>query len=44
MNKQIGGIEPLILCGRNEVLTPLPDFIQIKIHIVIFLVGEEIGF
>jgi len=33
MNKQIGGMEPLIYSEGKE-LTPLPDFIQIKIHIV----------
>jgi len=27
-------MEPLIYAEGNEGLTPLPDFIQIKIHIV----------
>jgi hypothetical protein len=34
MNQQIGGMELLILAEGNEGLTQLPDFIQIKIHIV----------
>ena len=35
MNKQIGGMEPLIFMQKgNEGLIPHPDFIQIKVHIV----------
>jgi len=33
-DKQIGEMEALIYAEGNEGLTPLPDFIQIQIHIV----------
>lgn len=35
MNKQIGGLAPFIYAGRKtKGLTSLPDFIQIRIHLV----------